>query len=292
MNDFQVSRQTPAATPGRVGQGTAVEQSRAMTEVQAAVMVAQQLPRVQAVAMSRMRESCTNPALAKRAFYAFPRGTQTVSGPTIKLAKELARCWGNVQYGLNELRRDDEYGQSEMQAWAWDLETNNRVSTTFIVQHVRTARGKTDRLTDARDVYEKNANEGNRRMREMIFSVLPGWYVDEAVDACNATLKHGGGVPLAKRVEQAMAAFHKLGITRDQLEQKRDRLVDQWTDMDLAQLEILYRSLELGELTVEKAFPPARVTAEDLTGPVVQPDPDSFSPVEDWPRVAQPGEGS
>lgn len=286
MNDYQMARTSPVAQPGRVGQGTAVEQSRAVAEVQAAVTVAQQLPRVQAMAMARMKESCGNPALAKRAFYSFPRGGQTVSGPTIRLAKELARCWGNVHYGLSELRRDDEFGQSEMQAWAWDLESNQRVSTTFIVPHTRSAKGKTTKLTDDRDVYEKNTNDGNRRVREMIFSVLPDWYVDEAIDLCTATLKNGGGVPLAKRVEQALAAYQSRGVTRDQLEQKRARTVDQWTDMDLAQLEILYRSLELGELTADEAFPPTRVTAEDLTGPVRA----QQLPAEDgWPQVAQPG---
>ncbi len=301
MNDVVGNRMAPVERAGRVGQGTAVEQSRAVAEVQAAVMVAQQLPRVQATAMGRMKESCQNPALAKRAFYAFPRGGQTVSGPTIRLAKELARCWGNVHYGLSELRRDDEFGQSEMQAWAWDLESNQRVSTTFIVQHVRTARGKgTERLTDARDVYEKNANEGNRRMREMIFSVLPDWYVEEAQDICQATLKHGGGIPLAQRTAQALEAYQARGITRDQLEQKRARSVAQWTDMDLAQLEILYQSLERGELTVVEAFPPARVTAADLVGePAAVPQKtaktvtDSPSVGDAWEgiEVAQPGGG-
>jgi hypothetical protein len=316
MSGYVERQGTAVGAPGRVGQGTAVEQSRAVAEVQAAVMVAQQLPRVQAAAVHRMQETCKNPGLAKRAFYSFPRGGQTVSGPTIRLAKELARCWGNVHYGLNELRRDDEFGQSEMQAWAWDLESNQRVSTTFIVPHLRTARGKTEKLTDTRDIYELNTNNGNRRLREMIFSVLPEWYVDEAQGLCTATLKHGGGVPLAKRAAEAIEAYQQRGITRDQLEQQRGRKVEQWTDMDLAQLDILYQSIGRGEITVQEAFPPARVTAADLTGqPVVeqsdpwagvkysQQDPDAEEWVtvpsaagtitmpasQVWPEVAQPG---
>ena len=35
----------PVASPSRIGQGTAVEQSRAIAEVQAQVIVAQQMPR-------------------------------------------------------------------------------------------------------------------------------------------------------------------------------------------------------------------------------------------------------
>lgn len=112
----------PSTTmPTRIGQGTAVEQSRAAAEVQAAVVVAQQCPRNIQQAVAEMRESCRQPYLAERAFYRYGRGGSTVTGPSVHLARELARCWGNIQYGLVELRRDDEYGQSEMQAFAWDV---------------------------------------------------------------------------------------------------------------------------------------------------------------------------
>jgi hypothetical protein len=254
-----------APAPGRVGQGTAVEQSRAVAEVQAAVMVARQFPRIEAYSISRMTEACKQPALAKRAFYSFPKGGSTVAGETIHLAKELARCWGNIQYGLVELRRDDEFAQSEMQAWAWDMESNERVSTTFIVPHARWAQNKAQKLSDFRDIYENNSNNGSRRLREMIFSVLPVWYIEQAKDLCTTTLKHGGGVPLAQRVAQATSAYQARGITTDQLEQNRGRKVADWTDMDLAQLEILYQSLERGEVTPSEAFPEQRVTVAEVT---------------------------
>ncbi len=152
--------------PGRIGQGTAVEQSRAVAEVQAAIIVAQQCPRHVDVARNEMRVTCGMLGLAERAFYQYPKGRQTVSGPSVHLARELARCWGNVDYGIKELRRDDEYGQSEMQAWAWDQQTNTRSSNTFIVPHKRdSASGST--LTSIRDIYENNANNGARRLREM-----------------------------------------------------------------------------------------------------------------------------
>ena len=54
-----------------VTQATAVEQARAVAEVQAAVIVAQQVPRVLSIAVEMMRESCRQPGLAERAFYKF-----------------------------------------------------------------------------------------------------------------------------------------------------------------------------------------------------------------------------
>lgn len=260
-----IEHMVPSAAPARVGQGTAVEQSRAVAEVQAAIVVAQQVPRNITSAIAEMQQVCKRKRLAERAFYSFPRSSGTVSGPTVHLARELARCWGNVQYGLIEMRRDDEYGESEMQAFAWDVQTNSRVSSTFIVPHRRdTQRGPT-KLTDMRDIYESNANNGARRVREAIFAVLPGWFVDEAVDICRETLRDGGGVPLPQRISQAVKAFEGIGVHVDRMETKVGRPTSKWTEHDLSELQILFRSIDRREVTVDEAFPQPRVTTEEIT---------------------------
>lgn len=256
----------PAPWGQQASQATAIEQSRAIAEVQAAVLVAQQRPRDEDAAVAAMRRSCTRRSLAERATYSYNRGGQTVTGPSITLARELARCWGNVQYGVNELRRDDVQGESEMQAWAWDLESNARSSQTFIVPHRRDARGGQQRITSLRDIYENNTNNASRRLREAIFAVLPQWYTEEALDLCSQTLTQGDGKPIEQRRQDALRAFENQGITQQQLEQKIGCPVTAWTGHDLAQLEVLYRSLSRGEITVEEAFP-TQVTANDLIGP-------------------------
>jgi hypothetical protein len=254
----------PSAAPARVGQGTAVEQSRAVAEVQAAIVVAQQCPRNITAAIAEMQQICRRKALADRAFYSFPRSDGTVSGPTVQLARELARCWGNVNYGLIEMRRDDEYGESEMQAFAWDVEKNIRVSSTFIVPHRRDTKGGPKKLTDMRDIYESNANNGARRVREQIFAVLPGWFVDEAVDTCRQTLTDGGGVPLPQRIAKAVQAYERIGVHVDRIETKLGRPSGKWTEHDVAELQILFRSLDQREITIDEAFPQPRVTADEV----------------------------
>src|SRR5690606_11464831 len=141
-----------------------------------------QIPRDLASAVAAMRESCSQPALAERAFFRFPRGGHVVTGPSVHLARELARCWGNVQYGVQEMRRDDAAGTSEMQAWAWDVQTNTRSSHTFIVPHKRDKRDGPEKLVDMRDIYENNANNAARRLREAIFAVVPMWFTEQAKD--------------------------------------------------------------------------------------------------------------
>ncbi|MDL4812730.1 hypothetical protein [Actinomadura opuntiae] len=254
----------PVPSPGRIGQGTVVEQSRAAAEVLAAVQVAQQFPRDIQRAKAQMRDSCAQERLAERAFYRYRRGGSAITGPTVHLARELARCWGHVQHGLIELRRDDEYHQSEMQAFAWDVQENTRVASTFIVPHIRDTQDGPVALTDMRDIYENNTNQGSRRVREMILAVLPPWFVEEAKDLCQATLREGGGLPLAQRIANCISKFADVGVSLDQLEAKQGRPNGRWTEFDTAQLAIIWRSLERREITVEDEFPPVVTTAEEI----------------------------
>ena len=251
----------------RIGQATAIEQSRAVAEVQAAIIVARECPRDIQAAQRAMRQSCQMRALAERAFFRFPRAGSTVSGPSVYLARELARCWGNIQYGVSELARDDAHGQSEMQAFAWDLETNARAATIFIVPHMRDKRTGPERLVDMRDVYENNANAGARRVRECIFGILPPWYVEEAKDLCAKTVEDGGGKPLPQRIADALALFEELGVTEDDIARKLGRPSRKWNAHDMGQLAVVYQSICRGEVTREQEFPTPTVTAEEITGP-------------------------
>lgn len=253
-------------TPSTIGQATAIEQSRAIAEVQAAIIVAQNCPRNIDRALADMRRACRQRGLAERAFYSFTRGGQTVSGPSVYLAKELARCWGNIQHGIAELRRDDEGGYSEMQAFAWDLETNTRAAQIFIVPHKLDTRAGAKAITDLRDIYENNANQGARRVREAIFSVLPKWFTDEAEELCRQTLAGGSPEELRQRAETIVAQFARGGITAKQLEEKVGRSRAEWTGEDIAELGVLFQSLKRREITREEAFPTPQLTAEDITG--------------------------
>ena len=236
-----------------VGQATQVEQARAIAEVRAAVMIAMDRPRDRSAALSEMREVCGIMALAERAFFRVPRGGETVNGESIHLARELARCWGNIDYGVKELARDDIRGQSELLAFAWDLQTNARSEIVFVVPHVK---GKNNRrLTGTQEIYENNASFAGRRLREAIFAVLPVWFKAEAADICHRTLESGGGKPLVQRIADMRDAFSAKGVTVAQLEQKRGRKVDEFTPEDVAALGVIYGSIKRGEITMAEEFP-------------------------------------
>lgn len=133
----------PAPPATRIGQATAIELSRAEAEVKAAVVIAQQTPRNIDAAVAEMRYACRQLALAEKAFFSYPRGGENVEGPSIHLARELALIWGNIQHGTMELSRDTELGQSEILAYAWDLQRNSRSSQIFIAPpHPRHPQGQ------------------------------------------------------------------------------------------------------------------------------------------------------
>ena len=280
------STHTPAApAPAHISQSTAVEQSRAVAEVQAAVIVAQQCPRNHAAARAEMRASCENLQMAERAFFRFPRSGQSVTGITVDLARELARCWGNVQYDIHELSRDETQGVSEVRAWAWDVQTNTRSSRTFIVPHKRDKRGKNpERVTDVRDIYELTANMGARRLRVAITAILPPWFVEEAKAICAATLERGDGRPMPERIDAAVAAFDSIGVSLDRIEQKLGRKRDNWDQYDIAMLTVTYKSLTRGELKADEEFPQQRVTVAEITGAAKQAAPQD--PVPDTEGMA------
>src|SRR5581483_9671785 len=59
-------------------------------------------------------------------------------------------------------------GQSEMLAFAWDVQTNTRNSSVVINPHKGYTGGRD--LTDLRQIYENNANVISRRVREAILA--------------------------------------------------------------------------------------------------------------------------
>lgn len=233
--------------PDNVNAGTVeIESARAVAEVQAALVIARRFPRDPYKAMEKLLESCRRIEFAEEATYAYPRGGERVSGPSIRFAEEGARDWGNIEFGLREL---GVYGEeTEMQAYAWDLETNNRSVQTFRVKHARWTKDKgLVPLGDPRDIYENNTSLGQRRVRGRIIAVLPPEFIAAGLRECAATINKaangGDNIPFADRIQTLVQKFAKSGIKTDHLERRlghklADMLPEEYTD-----LVAIYKSL-------------------------------------------------
>lgn len=244
-----------------INQGTvAIEASRAIAEAQGKLVIAKRFPRNEVAAFAKAMEACQRPAMAEKAFYSFPRGGQKVEGPTIRFAEELARCWGNIDYGIKELSQDD--GKSEMQAYAWDLETNAQSVQNFTNPHQREVGKKMQTLTSQRDIYENNANMATRRLRSRILAILPSWFVEECIVECKRTIAGNNDTPLIDRVKKMVLQFAKLGVTQEQIEARLKRKVDTMTIDDFTDYIGIYNAIKNGESKVADWFEAEKVASE------------------------------
>lgn len=246
-----------------INQGTvAVESSRAIAEAQGKLIIAKKFPRDETVAYTKAIQSCQRPKMAQTAFYSYPRGGTTVSGASIRFAEELARCWGNIDYGIKELSRDE--GKSEMSSYAWDMETNTISVQNFTNPHYREVSGKMKKLTSDRDIYELNANMAARRLRARILAVLPNWFVEDCINECKKTLAGQNDLPLIDRVRNMLVQFEKLSVTREMLEKRLGHLIEATTTDEFVDLVGIFNSLKDKQSSVSDWFEQPK-TRNDMT---------------------------
>lgn len=244
-----------------INQGTvAIEASRAVAEAQGKLVIAKRFPRDEYQAFSDMKKACQRMGLAQKAFYSYPRSGETISGPTIRLAEELARCWRNIEYGIKELSQDN--GKSEMQAFAWDLETNTMSVQNFTNPHAKEVKGKIKTLTSLRDIYENNANMAGRRLRARILAVLPADFVEEAINECKKTLSGKNDVPISDRVKNMVVAFDKIGVTQDMIEKRLGHKLDAMSADDLTDYIGIYNSLKEKNTKISDWFEYEKVSTD------------------------------
>ena len=251
MNPFDDGKSMAPAMATTVTQAT--ESSRAVAEVQAALFIARTNPRDQKRAMDRILNACCRPSLAESAIYAYARGGSSITGPSIRLAEAVAQQWGNMQFGIRELSNNG--GKSEVQAFAWDVETNTRREITFTVPHIRHTKKGSYKLEDPRDIYELVANQGARRLRACILAVVPGDVVEAAVNQCQITLQsHTDVTP--DGIKKLIEAFEPLNVTKAQIEKFCQCRAEAIKPAQIVRLRSIYTSLRDGMSSPADWFEP------------------------------------
>lgn len=243
MNDVQVSNPFGGSAPAQSGALAAAEQSKAIAEVQAALLIARTHPRDPRRAMDRILQDCMRVSLAEEATYQYARGGTDITGATIRLAETLAKRWGNMEAGVKELSRVN--GVSECMAYAWDYETNYRDVRTFTVRHWRDTREGGYALKDERDIYELIANNGARRKRACILALIDGDVVEAALAQCKAT--QAAEVDITDDLLANMVArFEAFGVTRELIERRIQRHLSAITPAMVVSLRNIHNSLRDG----------------------------------------------
>jgi len=283
MNISTIQTGSAMSTPGNAMAGA--EHTRKAAEVQAAMAIAKRFPRDQKLAYLNIIESCKRPSLADKAVYRYPRGGQTVIGPSIRLAEVLAQNWGNMDFGLLELDRSE--GESSVMAYAWDLETNVKRTTVFQVAHKRDTRQGSKKLTDERDIYELVANMGARRLRACILNVIPGDIVEEAVNECNRTMSGRSNEPIKDRLRKMLNAFSSIAVDAAMIERFLEHPLDNINEEELNNLRAIFTTIKDGQAKREDYFemnklPHPHETIEEM------PDEDDEIPMGEEVALSEP----
>lgn len=267
MNEIQ-SPQTAGGFLGAAGAVTtsvAEVQASARAEIEAAHVIAKRFPRDEKRAFVRIMSACQRHSLAAAATYKYPRGGQSVEGPSIRLAETLAQAWGNMRFGFRE--RERRAKESVMVAVAVDLETNVTVEQEFTVSHRRDTKQGAKDLADERDIYELTANMGSRRLRACILRLIPGDIVDAALAECEKTLLSGeGGKSLQDRIRDMLLAFVPLGVTQEMIEARVGHKAAALSVAQVVDLGKIFTSIRDGFATREHWFP--NTGAEQGSSPV------------------------
>ena len=182
--------------------------------------------------MDRILISCQRPTLAEKASYSYARGGTPITGATIRLMEVVAQNWGNLQWGFRELQRfpgrGKDPGESIVEAFAWDLETNAKRNVQFTVSHYDSQRKKNRLLTDQRDIYEYVSNQAQRRVRTCLEDVIPRDIAEAALEECAKTLKTKFPVT-PQRTANMLAAFEEVGVPKAAIEKRLQRNLDSMT---------------------------------------------------------------
>jgi hypothetical protein len=257
-NPFAVAQRQEFQPPQRALANT--DQQRAVAEVQAGMMLARMNPRDEVRSMDRILNACARPTLAESAVYTYSKGGINITGPSIRLAEAMAQAWGNLSFGIREL--DQVAGESTVQAFCWDMETNVRREMTFQVSHIRYTKSGSRKIEDPREIYEHVANQGARRLRACILAVIPGDVTEVAVNQCEQTMSAQADTS-PEAMKRMVDAFSAFGVTKEQIEKRIQRRIDAIQPAQVVSLRKIHNSLKDGMSTPTDWFEMPTATANE-----------------------------
>lgn len=232
--------------------------ARVVQEVQGAIIVAQRFPRNEDEARIKILRACKRPGFAEEAEYEFPRGGNDVSGPSVQLAREAARVWGNIQYGF-EIVSEDTVWRS-IRAYAWDVESNSKTFQEDRFKKLIQRKNKTTRQTewitpDERDLRELTNRRAAICYRNCILQLIPKDLVDEACIQARVTLKdRAASDPDGERKRILDAFANDLNIMPNSIEALLQHPIGEASPAEIARLRAIYKSIRDGNSTLNDYF--------------------------------------
>lgn len=239
----------------------------AQREVESSVVLAKRFPRNLDVSYQSIVRACKRPTFADRAQYRFPRGKKQdssgnwvqnyVQGPSVYLARELAKAWGNIRFGIRILQDDDD--TRTVEGWAWDLESNlhNSTPSTFRkLQQRKVGKGpeaKTEWVVpDERDLRELTNKHGSICVRNALLALIPADVVEDCMRIAASTLEANAKADPDAQRKAVLIAFGELNVTAEALEELIGCPVVRASPAQIVELKGFYQAIRDGQTTIDQ----------------------------------------
>lgn len=266
--------QTPAQMAGgemtahrAADTGTTTAVARTRYEMEAAIVLAKQDPRNEAQAIEKLKRSCGRVGFALDAEFEFSRGGSDVTGPSVKFAREAARCWRHIRYGLHIYSSDGD--QVHIRGYAFDAESGafTELEDRFekLVERKQSGGGTQWVIPNERQLRELIFRRGAILERNCILKMMPPDQVEDCITATRATIHKWGAEALkADRkgsIQLMQKAFRKIGVTPEMLDQYLGIEIRQITTEQYVKLKRVYKGIEEGQTSIDEHFGEKRPAA-------------------------------
>lgn len=225
----------------------------AKATIQMAYMLARAQPREVMAARSKILDACKRPGFAEKAEYRRPvGGGKTATGASIRFAEEMVRCWRNVMVRQTVVYEDDTVRR--VMVTAIDLENNIMLPLEIVVPKIverrsvpkdrHVLRTRTNSTGDTVYVVEATPDEVNvsvasqasRAFRNGVMRLFPSDVVEEAMEACRATMRNTTAKDPQAAVKKLVDRFSDYGVTPSHLAKFLGHPVDGATVDELEEL--------------------------------------------------------
>jgi hypothetical protein len=251
------------------------QQIQALVETQGKIMIAQQFPRDMELCRQEALRACESRDFAEKAEWCWPvkvrkkndvtgqweEVEEIVSGKSIRLAEAAATSLGHMDFGHDIVRTGEDrgfrsggsVGFSDVTAYAWDMQKNNRVCSKFRVYHWHDKKGGGGYpITSERDILMLINSKASRHVRNCLFAIMPTWIVEEMEVKCREVRN---ATPISDRISHMVTAFRdNLDVDLGRLEDLRGTRRDAWTTADVRSLGNLFNSIKDGYVSIDEAF--------------------------------------
>ena len=231
------------------------EAAREQYEIQSMFTVAKRFPRDVDKAFAELMASAKRPTFAEEAAYSFPRGDKTVTGPSINIAREAKRVWGNMRAGVRVMH--DDAKSRRIRAEAWDLEKGGYEFAEdeflkLIQRKVKQPDGTFVTLwvvPDERDLRELTNRRAAILVRNCILALLPKDLIEDAMMICADTKKDKAAKDPEGARKRLIVNFMEFRVTPEMIAEKLGHPMAEASPEELVELSGVYQSIKDGQST-------------------------------------------